>query len=210
MWHSLVFFAPYFLVASFLWKFALPFSSDTPGKRQKSFQILFYYFSLFYVWIFVSAAPRQLWRRLGDDTQKRFDSRGGRTTHLQELKKNLTPLSLSNVFNHRKIFRRFLSIGEKILKRIPPLRQGCPQTNPNLFVTFFDGDRLFTCLCRNNKVDKKKKKPDDFDRTMLLERINRMVISENVEGPDEFLPIGGTHNSDNYHLNEKKKKCLRM
>ena len=60
------------------------------------------------------------------------------------------------------------------------------------------------------KWTKKKKKPDDFDRTMLLERINRMVISENVEGPDEFLPIGGTHNSDNYHLNEKKKKCLRM
>lgn len=56
----------------------------------------------------------------------------------------------------------------------------------------------------------KKKKPDDFDRTILLERINRMVISENVEGPDEFLPIGRTHNHSFELPFEWEKKCLHM
>ena len=172
--------------------------------------IFSYFILFFYVWIFISAAPRQLWRRLGDDTQKRFDSRGGRTTHLQKLKKRRPdpPVSLKCFPSSKDFLPISFNRRKKFSKGSRRSVKDVPQTNPNIFVTFFDGDRLFTCLCRNNKVDKKK--PDHFDRTILLERINRMVISENVEGPDEFLPVGRTHNHSFELPFEWEKKCLHM
>jgi hypothetical protein len=44
---------------------------------------------------------------------------GGRRICNSSKKEDRTPLSLSNVFHHRKIFCRFLSIGEKNSQKDP-------------------------------------------------------------------------------------------